>query len=215
MRYGIRIIAALGLVALLVPVAAVAKDARVKGPSALVGAGYYGGELELAMEEGQRPVKLAARAGYIGVLDLDGDLKIRCVGTGRLQKQETANGIVYRCAGRKGGEVVLLGSHFTFRGFASHYTAMLPAGARGTWHGRFVVRGERGDAQEGRRLPSGHRSLHVRTTRFRRSTSWRACSRAWTARRAPLRAGAAVPRRTGRGTTLRADGGWCRCRTSG
>lgn len=151
MRYGIRIIAALGLVALLVPVAAVAKDARVTGPSAIVGAGYYGGELELAMEEGQRPVKLAARAGYIGVLDLGGDLKIRCVGTGRLQKQETENGIVYRCAGRKGGEVVLLGSHFTFRGFASHYNAMLPAGASGAWHGRFVVRGERGDAQEGRK----------------------------------------------------------------
>ena len=71
------------------------------------------------MEDGQRPVKLAARAGYIGVLDLGGDLKIRCVGTGRVQKQETENGIVYRCAGRKGGEVVLLGSHFTFRGFAT------------------------------------------------------------------------------------------------
>ena len=27
---------------------------------------------------------------------------------------------------------------------------MLPAGASGTWHGRFVVRSERGDAQEGR-----------------------------------------------------------------
>ena len=36
MRFGIRTIAALGLVALLVPVAAVAKDARVTGPSAVV-----------------------------------------------------------------------------------------------------------------------------------------------------------------------------------
>jgi hypothetical protein len=153
MRYGIRIIAALGLVALLVPVAAVAKDARFTGPAALVGAGYYGGEIELAMEEGQRPVRLAARAGYIGVLDLGGDLKVRCAGTGRVQKQETENGIVYRCAGRQGGEVVLLGSHFTFRGFASRYTAMLPAGASGTWHGRFVVRGERADGQERRKAP--------------------------------------------------------------
>ena len=143
MRYGIRTIAALGLVALLVPVAAVAKDARVTGPSALIGAGYYGGELELAMEDGQRPVTLVARAGYIGVLDLGGDLKIRCVGTGRIQKQETENGIVYRCAGRKGGQVVLLGSHFTFRGFATHYKATLPDGATGTWKGRFAVRGER------------------------------------------------------------------------
>jgi hypothetical protein len=153
MRYGIRIIAALGLVALLVPVAAVAKDARVTGQSAVVGAGYYGGELELAMDDGQRPVRLAARAGYIGVLDLGGDLKLRCVGTGRVQKQETANGTVYRCAGRKGGEIVLLGSHFTFRGFASHYQATLPAGASGSWHGRFVVRGGRDDAQGERKAP--------------------------------------------------------------
>lgn len=164
MRYGIRIIAALGLVALLVPVAAVAKDARVTGPQALVGAGYYGGELELAMEDGQRPVKLAARAGYIGVLDLGGDLKIRCVGIGRVQRQETENGIVYRCAGRKGGEVVVLGSHFTFRGFASNYSVMLPAGASGAWHGRFVVRGGRGDTHEGRRAPSERAPKPARET---------------------------------------------------
>ena len=29
------------------------------------------------MEDGQRPVRIAGRAGYIGVLDLGGDLKIR------------------------------------------------------------------------------------------------------------------------------------------
>jgi hypothetical protein len=102
MRYGMRTFAALGLVALLVPVAAVAKDARVTGPAAVVGAGYYGGELELGMADGQRPVTLATRAGYVGVLDLGGDLKIRCAGTGRLQTQETENGDVHRCAGRKG-----------------------------------------------------------------------------------------------------------------
>jgi len=151
MRYGIRIIAALGLVALLVPVAAVAKDARVKGPSALVGAGYFGGELELAMEDGQRPVRIAGRAGYIGVLDLGGDLKIRC-SAGRVQKRETDAGVVYSCAGRKGGEVVLLGSHFKFRGFATHYKALLPAGASGTFHGRFVVRGQDG-GEERRQAP--------------------------------------------------------------
>ena len=153
MRYGIRSIAALGLVALLVPVAAVAKDARVKGPSALVGAGYFGGELELAMGDGQRPVRIAGRAGYIGVLDLGGDLKIRCIGKGRVQKQETDAGVVYSCAGRKGGEVVLLGSHFKFRGFATHYKALLPAGASGTFHGRFVVRGEGGAGEERRQAP--------------------------------------------------------------
>lgn len=139
MRYGIRIIAALGLVALLVPVAAVAKDARVKGPSALIGAGYFGGTLELAMADGQRPVKISARAGYIGVLDVGGDLKLRCLGTGRVQKQETPSGMVYRCAGRQGGHVILLGSHFTFRGFAKHYRVQLPEGAAGSFHGRFVT----------------------------------------------------------------------------
>jgi hypothetical protein len=137
MRYGIRIIAALGLVALLVPVAAVAKDARVKGPTAIVGAGYFGGELELAMEDGQRPVKIAKRAGYIGVLDLAGDLKIRCANS-RVQKHETEQGTVYYCATRQGGQVILLGSHFKFRGFAPHYRVLLPAGAAGSWHGRFV-----------------------------------------------------------------------------
>jgi hypothetical protein len=139
MQVSIRTIAVTALVALLVPVAAVAKDARVTGPSALVGAGYFGGELELAMAAGQRPVKIAARAGYIGVLDLGGDLRIRCLGTGRVQKQETPNGMVYRCAGRQGGQVILLGSHFTFRGFAAHYRALLPTGASGSFHGRFVA----------------------------------------------------------------------------
>ena len=138
MQVSMRTIAAAALVALLVPVAAVAKDARVKGPTALVGAGYFGGELELAMEEGQRPVRITGRAGYVGVLDLGGDLKIRCTGKGRVQKRETEQGIVYRCAGRQGGQVILLGSHFVFRGFSKHYRALLPAGAAGTFHGRFV-----------------------------------------------------------------------------
>ena len=138
MQFGTRIIAAAALVALLVPVAAVAKDARVKGPTALVGAGYFGGELELAMEDGQRPVRITGRAGYIGVLDVGGDLKIRCVGKGRVQKKETENGVVYFCAGRQGGQVILLGSHFKFRGFATHYRVLLPAGVTGSFHGRFV-----------------------------------------------------------------------------
>ena len=138
MHVSIRTIAAAALVALLVPVAAVAKDANVKGPTTLVGAGFFGGELELAMEDGQRPVRIVGRAGYIGVLDVSGDLKIRCVGTGRVKKTETENGTVYVCAGRQGGQVILLGSHFRFRGFAPHYRALLPAGVTGSFHGRFV-----------------------------------------------------------------------------
>jgi hypothetical protein len=143
MQVSIRTLAVTALVALLVPVAAVAKDARVKGPATLVGAGNYGGELELAEGDGQRPVRILGRAGYIGVLDLGGDLKIRCIGTARMQKQETRDGIVYSCAGQQGSEVILLGSHFRFRGFATHYKALLPAGASGAFHGRYVVSGER------------------------------------------------------------------------
>jgi hypothetical protein len=141
MHVSIRTIAAAALVALLVPVAAVAKDAKdskVKGPTTLVGVGFFGGELELAMEDGQRPVRIVGRAGYIGVLDIGGDLKVRCVGTGRVKKTETENGVVSFCAGRQGGQVIVLGSHFKFRGFAKHYRALIPAGATGSFHGRFV-----------------------------------------------------------------------------
>jgi len=138
MQVSIRTIAAAALVALLVPVAAVAKDARVKGPTALVGAGFFGGELALAMEDGQRPVRIVGRAGYIGILDIGGDLKVRCVGTGRVQKKETDDGVVYFCAGRQGGQAIVLGSHFKFRGYAKHYRALLPAGVSGSFHGRFV-----------------------------------------------------------------------------
>ena len=152
MQVSVRTIAAAALVALLVPVAAVAKEARLKGPSTIVGAGYYGGEFELAMQDGQRPVRIVARAGYVGVLDLGGDLEIRCVGTGRVQKQRTENGTVYRCAGRQGGQVILLGSHVVFRGFAAHYKVQLPAGAAGTFHGRFV-RGDQPQPQRSGRSP--------------------------------------------------------------
>ena len=156
MQVSIRTLAVTALVALLVPVAAVAKDARVKGPATLVGAGYFGGELELASAGGQRPVRLLGRAGYVGVLDLAGDLKVRCLGTGRTQKRETRDGVVYSCVGRQGVEVLLLGSHFRFRGFATHYKAFLPAGASGTFHGRYVVGGEQAPkpARETDEIPS-------------------------------------------------------------
>jgi hypothetical protein len=142
MQIGIRTIAAAALVALLVPVAAVAKDARVKGPTAIAGAGYFGGELELAIEDGQRPVRILGGAGYLGVLDVAGDLQLRCPGKGRVQKHETRNGTVHRCAGRQGGQIVLLGSHVVFRGFLTRYRMQVPTGAAGTFHGRFVVQDE-------------------------------------------------------------------------
>jgi len=136
MKVSIRSIAATVFVALLVPLAAAAKESQVNGPVALAGKGFFGGELTMALADGQRPVHIGARGGYVGILDLAGDLKVRCSGKGRVHKKETEQGVVYMCAGR--GRAVILGSHFKFRGFATRYRALLPAGTSGTFHGRFV-----------------------------------------------------------------------------
>jgi hypothetical protein len=146
MQFSIRTIAAAAVVALLVPVAAVAKDAKIEGPMAIAGAGFFGGELEMAAAEKQRPVHISARGGgYVGFLDLAGDLKVRCGGLGRVQKQETDAGVVYLCKGRA-GQVLVRGSHFTFRGQAGRYRAVFPRGTTGVFHGRFVqcTQGEQG-----------------------------------------------------------------------
>lgn len=132
-----RMTAAMAFVALLVPLTAVAKESEVKGPSALAGKGFFGGDITMEMADGQRPVQLSARGGYVGILDLGGDLHVRCQGKGAVQKKQTDRGDVYLCAGR-GGQAIVLGSHFTFRGFAMRYRALVPAGASGTFHGRFV-----------------------------------------------------------------------------
>ena len=131
-----KMIVAAALVALLLPVAAVAKDANVSGPAKLVGKGFFGGEFTMAATDAQRPVRIAARAGYVGILDLGGDLKVRCTGKGRVTRKTTEEGTVYLCAGP--GGVAVLGSHFKFRGFAAAYHVLIPAGVRGVFHGRFV-----------------------------------------------------------------------------
>lgn len=137
MQVSIRTIAATALVALLVPVAAVAKDAKIEGPMAVAGAGFFGGELEMASTGEQRPFRITGRGGYVGFLDLAGDLKVRCAGKGRVQKQETDAGVVYLCKGRV-GQAVAIGSHFKLRGYALRYRAVFPAGTTGSFHGRFV-----------------------------------------------------------------------------
>jgi hypothetical protein len=153
MQGTIRAIAAFALVALLVPAAAGAKEAQVNGPAAIAGKGFFGGELAMALADGHRPVKIAGRGGYVGFLDLAGDLKVRCTGQGRARKTETDQGTVYLCKGR-GGQATVLGSHFTFRGFARHYRALLPEGVRGTFHGRFAVCSPTCRADERRRSQS-------------------------------------------------------------
>ena len=150
------------LVLLLVPVAAGAGKAEVKGPLTLSGQGFFGGELRMELGEGQRPVRIAGRAGYVGFLDLGGDLRVRCLGRGRVAKQETEQGIVYLCKGRAGhavAQAVALGSHFRFRGFAKRFAIHLPEGAAGTLSGQFRRAGDesrersagRGEAERGER----------------------------------------------------------------
>lgn len=153
MQVSIRTIAAVALVALLVPVSAVAKEGKVTGPTALAGKGFFGGELTMGDGEGQRPVRIVGRGGYVGFLDLGGDLKVRCAGKGRAQKKETEAGDVYLCAGR-GGQAVALGSHFKLRGAARQYRAFLPEGVAGTFHGRFV---ECTKSEEGRECGQAQR----------------------------------------------------------
>lgn len=132
-----KIVVAAALAALLVPVAAVAKEASIEGPMAVAGSGFFGGELEMATGDEQRPVRIKGIGGYVGFLDLAGDLKVRCAGKGRVHKKETEEGVVYLCAGR-GGQAVARGSHFKLRGFALRYRALFPAGVTGTLNGRFT-----------------------------------------------------------------------------
>ena len=129
------------LVLLLVPAAAGAGKAEVTGPMTLNGKGFFGGELKLELAEAQRPVRIAGRMGYVGIIDLGGDLKVRCVGRGRVAKHETDQGMVYLCKGPT-VQVVVRGSHFKFRGAARRFAIHLPAGASGTVNGQFARNGD-------------------------------------------------------------------------
>lgn len=139
-------VAATAALALLAPLAAGAKEAELQGPMALKGKGHFGAEVQMGTAEGQRPLKVSGRIGYVGFLDLGGDLKVRCSGKGKVQTKETEQGTVVLCAGR-GGHAMAVGSHFKLRGFAARYRLLLPEGASGSFHGgRFVacVKGDEG-----------------------------------------------------------------------
>ena len=135
------------LLALALPASAVAKQNEIKGPAILAGTAFVGGELTMASLDEQRPFVFRGRAGYIGFLDLAGDLKVRCAGKGEVRSKETDKGRVYICMGR-GGVAQALGSHFRFRGFAMRYRIHVPAGASGEIHGRYVICADGGDKAE-------------------------------------------------------------------
>lgn len=135
MQVKVRRFAACALVALLVPASAVAAaGSEVDGPTTVGGRGFFGGELRMELGDGQRPVRIVGKIGYVGFLDLGGDLKVRCAGRGRMATKDTEQGRVYLCKGR-GGQAVVSGSHFAFRGFAKRFRIHVPEGASGTLHG--------------------------------------------------------------------------------
>ena len=149
MQVKVRRFAACALIALLVPAAAAAAGSgEVTGPVTLTGNGYFGGELTMELGEKQRPLRIAGRIGYVGFLDLGGDLKVRCGGRARPTVQRTRQGRVYLCKGRF-GQAAALGSHFTFRGFAARYQLQLPSGTAGALNGPSRGAGERGGEPRG------------------------------------------------------------------
>ncbi|HWH05871.1 MAG TPA: hypothetical protein VNT23_05480 [Gaiellaceae bacterium] len=163
---------AAAVVAAVAPGVAAAKQAEVSGPSALAGRSYFGGELKLAGGEAQRPVRITGRIGYVGFLDLGGDLEVRCNGRGRVEKRETENGDVYLCRGAVGTAVVS-GSHFKLRGQARQYRVLLPEGASGTWNGNFVVctKGENGPTCDRRADRAAERQERLDTAKERRDAA--------------------------------------------
>ena len=110
----------------------------MSSPAKLVGKGFFGGELEMASTDNQRPVRIAGRGGYVGILVFSGNLKVRCAqARGASAGSTTEEGTVYLCAGQ-GGVAAVLGSHFKFRVFAAGFHVLIPAGMHGTFHRYFV-----------------------------------------------------------------------------
>lgn len=139
------------LAALVFPVAAAAeedppqsderssavKTLDVEGPLLLKGKGRLQGELEMANPAETRPVVFGGRLGGIRLVDLAGDLRVRCQGRGGSSVREDDEGHkVYVCKGR-GGRVQVHGSHFELQLGARQYGAKIPAGVTGTLKGHF------------------------------------------------------------------------------
>ena len=131
-------VAAVALVTLAVAGTAGAGGQEVSGPLTLVGKGRFGGQLEMATPDASRPVVLRARRFQVAVLDLAGDLKVRC--SGRTATRRTEQGLLVVCKARR-GRLHIRGSHFSLRGVAGHYAIHLPEGTSGTLVGRFEERG--------------------------------------------------------------------------
>lgn len=136
------------LVAMFVlPGVASAKSVDVKGPLVLAGKGFFAGELTMQNAAESRPFVYEVKAGYFGVIDLKGDLKVRCQGFEETEVEETEEGKVYFCMGER-GRALVRGSHFKFRAFGVLYRAKLAEGTSGQLTGRFVACDKPGEGDD-------------------------------------------------------------------
>ncbi len=137
----------LSLGALALPATAAAQSVQVSGQAvALQGRAFL--KAELTASAGAQPVEVRARAGFVRVVDLGGDLKVDCGGQGRTRQSKNDQGqAVFLCVGA--GRAQVQGSHFRIQGFALHYGLLIPDGYTGTVQGRVrpFQPGQRGQGQ--------------------------------------------------------------------
>ena len=123
------------LVALAIPAAATGKRIDVTGPIAVQGHAFVSADLQAT--DASRPVRMRLRAGFVRIVDLSGDLKVRCGGKAKLQTRKNARDQnVYLCIVRA-GRLAMKGSHYRLFGFAMRYGLLIPEGVSGTLAGRF------------------------------------------------------------------------------
>ena len=160
----------LALAALMAPATAAAASIELDGKAVtLAGRGFVRGELTAAADS--RPVLIRAKAGYVKVVDLGDDLKVRC-GNGKSATRRNDEGqTVFLCAGR-GGPMAISGSHFKLNGFAMRLAIRIPDGYTGKLGGNLheAAAGDR-DGADGRPARDAERDSRRRTGRPARSRS--------------------------------------------
>ena len=130
-----RTVPLIALVALALPVSAGAQKAEIKGPVAIRGRAFVHAELQST--ETARPVRVRLHAGFIRIVDLGTDLKVRCQGRGQTKTRKNASGqTVVLCFGPE-QRALVSGSHYRIFGFAMQYGLLIPDGVSGTIAGRF------------------------------------------------------------------------------
>jgi hypothetical protein len=148
------LVAVAALAALVVAGTAGAAEQEVSGPLTLVGKGRFGGQLAMAAPNESRPVVLAARRFQVAVLDLAGDLKVRC--SGRTVTREAEEGTLVVCKAMR-GQLRIRGSRFGLRAVAGQYVIHLPEGTSGKLTGRFRERAAQYDTAETERPAQARR----------------------------------------------------------